>query len=160
MTGGNGRAVVVGAGPNGLTAAIVLAGAGLDVEVYESAATVGGGARSAELTVPGVVHDVCSAIHPLGVTSPAFVGLQDDLARHGLRWAWPDIDVAHPLDGGHAGLLFRSIDETAEGLGRDGDAWRRTFEGPSRAIAELLDDVCRPPTIPQRHEAWSCQQRI
>jgi phytoene dehydrogenase-like protein len=151
VTRGNGRAVVVGAGPNGLTAAAVLAGAGLAVEVYESAATIGGGARSAELTMPGLVHDVCSAIHPLGVTSPAFTELGDDLARHGLRWAWPDVDLAHPLDGGRAALLHRSIDETVAGLGNDGAAWRRTFAGPSRAIGALLDDVCRPPLHLPRH---------
>ena len=91
-------AVVVGSGPNGLAAAVTLAQAGLSVTVLEAADEIGGGSRSAELTVPGLVHDVCSAIHPFGVVSPFFATLP--LREHGLQWRWPDIDLAHPLDGG------------------------------------------------------------
>src|SRR5437763_9333875 len=89
-------AIVVGAGPNGLTAAIVLARAGLRVTLYEAAAEVGGGARSAELTLPGFVHDVCSAVHPMAVISPVFKSFP--LAEHGLEWITPPVAVAHPLD--------------------------------------------------------------
>ena len=108
-------AVVVGGGPNGLAAALTLAREGVDVTVLEASETVGGGARSGELTVPGVIHDHCSAFHPLGVGSPFWA--QIGLERYGLTWRWPEIDCAHPLDSGDAGLLFRSIEETAAGLG-------------------------------------------
>src|SRR5918995_1865568 len=91
-------AIVVGAGPNGLAAAITLARAGRSVLVLEAESTVGGGTRSAELTLPGFVHDICSAVHPLGVGSPFFQSLA--LERHGLRWIEPEIALAHPIDGG------------------------------------------------------------
>ena len=97
-------AIVVGAGPNGLVAAITLAAAGWDVEVLEAASAPGGGTRSAELITPGVVHDVCSAIHPLGLASPAMRALP--LADHGLRWVHPEVELAHPLDDGRAALLW------------------------------------------------------
>src|SRR5215475_11668133 len=116
-------AIVVGAGPNGLAAAIVLARAGLSVRVLEAADTVGGGARSAELTLPGFRHDVCSAIHPLAVGSPFLRGLP--LAEHGLELIHPALPLAHPLDGGDAVALHRSLDETAAGLAEDADAYRR-----------------------------------
>ena len=90
--------VVIGSGPNGLAAAITCARAGLDVLLVEAAGTVGGGSRSAALTLPGYVHDVCSAIHPLAVVSPFFRNVP--LADHGLEWAFPDVPLAHPLDGG------------------------------------------------------------
>src|SRR4029079_8284421 len=115
-------AVVVGAGPNGLTAAVFLARAGRKVVVFEANATPRGGCRSAELTAPGFVHDVCSSVHPTGVASPAFAQLP--LANHGVAWAHPEIALAHPLDGDRAGLLYRSLDETAQGLGPDADAYR------------------------------------
>src|SRR6185312_16041098 len=99
-------AIVVGAGPNGLAAAIVLAQAGLSVRVIEAADAVGGGVRSAELTLPGYVHDVCSAIHPLGVASPFFRKLP--LADHGLEWIEPPAALAHPFDDGSAALIVRS----------------------------------------------------
>lgn len=115
-------AVVVGAGPNGLAAAIVLAGAGLEVEVYEAAPTVGGGTRTAETTLAGFRHDVCSAAHPMGLASPFFRAF--DLAAHGVEMLSPAVSYAHPLDGGHAGLAWRDMDRTADGLGQDGPAWR------------------------------------
>jgi phytoene dehydrogenase-like protein len=115
-------AVVVGSGPNGLAAALVMAGAGLSVEVFEAADTVGGGARTAELTLPGFRHDVCSAAHPMGVASPFFRAF--DLASHGVELRAPEISYAHPLGGGRAGLAWRDIERTADGLGVDGKAWR------------------------------------
>lgn len=135
-------AVVVGGGPNGLAAALHLARAGVDVTVVEAADTVGGGARSGELTVPGVIHDHCSAFHPLGVGSPfwAEVGLE----RYGLTWRWPEIDCAHPLDSGDAGLLHQSIDITAAGLGADGTRWRRLFGDLARHFDDLGEDLLRP----------------
>jgi phytoene dehydrogenase-like protein len=116
-------AVIVGAGPNGLVAAARLAEAGRSVLVVEAKATIGGGTRSSELTLPGFVHDVCSAIHPLGASSPAFADL--DLAAHGLRWCYPEVDLAHPLEGGRAGVVMRDVARTAAGLGADGAAWIR-----------------------------------
>lgn len=115
-------AVVVGAGPNGLAAAIVLAGAGLEVEVYEATPTIGGGTRTAELTLPGFRHDVCSAAHPMGLASPFFRAF--DLAAHGVRMLCPAVSYAHPLDEGRAGLAWRDLDRTVDGLGQDGPAWR------------------------------------
>ncbi|MGN6300639.1 MAG: phytoene desaturase family protein, partial [Angustibacter sp.] len=115
-------AVVVGAGPNGLAAAVVLAAAGLQVEVLEAAPTVGGGARTAELTLPGFRHDVCSAVHPLAVASPFLRAL--DLGRRGVEMLQPEVAYAQPLDGGRAGLAWRDLARTADGLGADGDAWR------------------------------------
>src|SRR5205807_4412695 len=114
-------AVVVGAGPNGLAAAIEIARAGHAVLVQEAKDTIGGGCRSAELTLPGFVHDVCSAIHPLALASPFFRTLP--LGEHGLEWIQPPLALAHPLDDGTAIVLSRSLDETARGLGSDGRAW-------------------------------------
>ena len=117
--------VVVGSGPNGLAAALTLAAAGHRGVVLEAADTPGGGTRSEELTLPGVIHDVCSAVHPFGIASPFF-------ATHelpGLDWAHPEIPLAHPLDDGTAGVLHRSLPATIDGLGADGRAWQRTV-GP------------------------------
>ena len=115
-------AVVVGSGPNGLAAAITLAREGRSVRVLEAADTVGGGVRSAELTLPGFVHDVCAAIHPLAAASPCFSELP--LAEHGLSLVHPPAPLAHPLDDGTAVILERSVEATAAGLGQDGEAYR------------------------------------
>jgi len=143
-------AVVVGAGPNGLAAAIELARAGLAVRILEASETAGGGTRSAELTLPGFVHDVCSTAHPLGIASPFFRSL--DLGRRGLSWVHPEAPMAHMLAPDRAVVLERSVDETANGLGRDGEAWRRLF-GPlvsdvDRLLPSLLGPVVRPPRHP------------
>src|SRR2546423_3302331 len=114
--------VVVGSGPNGLAAAVTLARAGCRVTVLEAEAEIGGGVRSAALTQPGFIHDVCSAIHPLGVGSPFFKSLP--LADHGLEWIQPPAPLAHPLDDGSAVMLERALDVTAAGLGADERAWR------------------------------------
>src|SRR5919201_813830 len=116
-------AVVVGSGPNGLAAAITLAQAGCSVALYEAAETIGGGMRSAELTLPGFLHDVCSATHPLGKASPFFASL--DLEAQGLEWIEPPIQLAHPLDDGSAALVTRGLNETARSLGGDARAYRR-----------------------------------
>jgi phytoene dehydrogenase-like protein len=110
-------AIVVGSGPNGLSAAITLAREGLSVVIVEAKGTIGGGARSAELTLPGFLHDVCSAIHPLGIGSPFFRSLP--LAEHGLKWIHPDVPLAHPFDDGQAAVLERSVIDTAETLLED-----------------------------------------
>jgi phytoene dehydrogenase-like protein len=117
-------AVVVGAGPNGLAAAIELARRGKRVTILEAQDTIGGGSRSAELTLPGFIHDVCSAIHPLAAASPFFATLP--LARHGLEWIHPGVPLAHPFDDGTAVVVDRSVERTAAGLGADGGAWGRT----------------------------------
>ena len=134
-------AVVVGAGPNGLAAAITLARQGLAVTGLEGHDEIGGGTRTEELTVPGVLHDVCSAVHPMAAGSPFLQSLPLD--RHGLEWCWPEVDCAHPLDDGSAGVLLRDIDATARGLGADGGAWKRLF-GVSKGFGPLMDDLFRP----------------
>src|SRR5919108_4533221 len=115
-------AIVVGAGPNGLAAAIVIAETGRKVVVFESADTIGGGCRSAELTLPGFLHDTCSAVHPFAVVSPFFRSLP--LAAHGLEWIEPPVMLAHPFDDGGCAVIYRSIDRTAVRLGRDAAAYR------------------------------------
>ena len=139
-------AIVVGAGPNGLAAAIVLAQAGLSVRVLEAADTVGGGVRSAELTLPGFVHDVCSAIHPLGVASPFFRTLP--LAEHGVEWIDPPAALAHPFEDGTAALLERTPEASVLALGDDGSRWRRLFAPLVRDAEPLLDDVLAPLHLP------------
>src|SRR5246127_3369153 len=119
-------AVVVGSGPNGLAAAITLARVGLSVRVLEANATIGGGARSAELTLPGFVHDVCSAVHPLAAGSPFFKTLP--LERFGLKWIQPEIPLAHPLDDGSVACLHQDIDVTAKQLRSDSRAYRRLMQ--------------------------------
>lgn len=129
------RAVVVGSGPNGLAAAITLAAEGLEVLVLEAADRLGGGTRSGELTLPGLIHDECSAAHPLAVENP--FSRRFDLSEHGLRWRWPEIQYSHPLERGRGGAAFRSLEETAAGLGRDGKRWRSVF----KPLAERFDDI-------------------
>ena len=135
-------AVVVGAGPNGLAAAVTLAGAGASVLLLEGAETVGGGARTAELTLPGFRHDVCSAIHPLAVGSPFFRSLS--LREHGLEWVQPPAALAHPLDDGRALLVKQSIEATVAGLGADGPAWKALFAPLARDWDALSGDLLRP----------------
>lgn len=118
-------ASIIGSGPNGLAAAIRLAEQGKRVVVYEANSTIGGGSRSAELTLPGFLHDTCSAIHPLGIGSPYFKTLP--LAKYGLRWIQPSAPLAHVWDDGTAVMLEQDIATTARGLGRDGARWSRMF---------------------------------
>jgi phytoene dehydrogenase-like protein len=143
-------AVVVGAGPNGLAAAVTLARAGVEVEVYEAGDTVGGGCRTAELTLPGYLHDVCAGAHPMALASPFFRAF--DLAAHGVELLTPEVSYAHPLDGGVAGLAWRDLDRTVAGLGRDGAAWRRMFEPLVRnwedIVALAMSDTRHPPLNP------------
>ncbi|HEX2572709.1 MAG TPA: NAD(P)/FAD-dependent oxidoreductase [Polyangia bacterium] len=143
------EAIVVGAGPNGLAAAIVLARAGRSVLLVEARDTLGGGARSAELTVPGYVHAVCSAIHPLAVVSPFFRSLP--LAEHGLTWCHPETPLAHPLDDGTAAALERSLDETASGLGEDGAAYRRLYAPLVARADDLFAEMLGPLPLLPRH---------
>lgn len=133
---------IVGSGPNGLACAAVLARAGLDVTVYEAASTIGGGTRSMDLTGQGLISDVCSAVHPMAIASPVFLGL--GLDRHGLEWCHPEVDLAHPLDGGRAGVMVRDIEATAAGLGVDGRAWSKLFGPSARAFPELNEDLTQP----------------
>lgn len=142
-------AIVVGSGPNGLAAAARLARAGVDVTVLEAADTIGGGTRSSEMIVPGLLHDHCSAFHPLVAASPFLSGL--DLESYGLRLLQPEVDCAHPLDGGTAGVLYRSVDRTAEALGADGDRWRRVFEPLVARFDGLLADATQPVLRIPRH---------
>ncbi len=142
-------AVVVGSGPNGLAAAIRLAHAGLDVAVLEAHARPGGGTRTSELTLPGVLHDDCAAFHPTGVASPYLAAL--DLGRHGLRWLWPDVDLAHPLDDGRAGLAARDLSITDGSLGEDAARWRRLFAAPVRNFDDLIGEVLQPVAHLPRH---------
>jgi phytoene dehydrogenase-like protein len=142
-------AVVVGSGPNGLAAAVHLARSGVDVQVLEAADLIGGGARSAELTLPGLVHDECSAFHPMGAGSPYLQAL--GLDRYGLTWRWPEIDCAHPLDDGDAGLLHRSVEGTADGLGVDGPRWRRLVGDLAVNFDDLAADLMRPIARVPRH---------
>jgi phytoene dehydrogenase-like protein len=143
------EAIVVGSGPNGLACAVELARSGVAVTVLEAADRIGGGTRTSELTVPGLLHDECSATHPMAAGSPFLNSL--DLSRHGLEWRWPEIDLAHPLDDGSAGVMVRSIDETARGLGEDGAAWRRVFGSSSAHFEALLEDMLAPIVHFPRH---------
>ncbi|OBI90191.1 phytoene desaturase family protein [Mycobacterium asiaticum] len=143
------RAVVVGAGPNGLAAAIHLARQGIEVQVLEAQDAIGGGARSGELTVPGVIHDHCSAFHPLGVGSPFWKEV--DLTSYGLTWKWPEADCAHPLDDGSAGMLYQSVVKTAKGLGADRRRWRAALGGLASGFDDLVEDLLRPVINIPRH---------
>jgi len=143
------EAIVVGSGPNGLVCAAMLARAGIKVTVLEAEQTIGGGTRSSELTLPGLLHDDCSAVHVMAVGAPSLNEL--GLERHGLQWCWAEVDLAHPLDGGGAAVMVRSIADTAAGLGADGRTWERVFSSPSRGFAALSEDIMRPILHMPRH---------
>jgi phytoene dehydrogenase-like protein len=143
--------IVIGAGPNGLAAAIVLAQAGCRVTVVERAHRIGGSLSSAELTLPGFTHDICSSVFPLGIGSPFFRSLP--LAAHGLEWIQPDAPLAHPLDAGRAAVLERSLDETAAALGRDGPAWSNLMIPLAQRWDELADDLLAPLRWPKHPAA-------
>lgn len=144
-------AVVVGSGPNGLAAAIRLAHAGLNVTVVEASDRPGGGARTSERTLPGLLHDDCAAAHPTGVASPYFTSLR--LERHGLRWRWPDVDLAHPLDDGRAGVATRDLRASAASLGADESRWLMLFGATVRDFDDLAEEVLRPVVHLPRHPA-------
>lgn len=139
-------AVIVGAGPNGLAAAITLAREGLSVLVVESGDTIGGGARSAELTLPGFVHDICSTIHPMGLASPFFRELQ--LEQYGLGWAHPDAPLAHPFDDGTAAILERSTQATAQTLGEDAEAYLKLMDPLVADAGKIIKDILGPFPFP------------
>jgi phytoene dehydrogenase-like protein len=140
-------AVVVGSGPNGLAAAITLAREGCRVVVFEANETLGGGARSAELTLPGFTHDLCSAVYPLAVGSPFFRTLP--LQEHGLRWVHPPAPLAHPLDDGTAVVLERSVEETARGLGEDAARYRKVFAPLVGDWEALTPELLAPAHLPR-----------
>lgn len=142
-------AVIVGSGPNGLAAAITLARAGRKVLVLEAKETIGGGTRTAEITLPGFRHDICSAVHPLGIGSAFFRSLP--LADFGLEWIQPPAALAHPLDDGRAALLSCSLEESAASLGVDRHAYERLFTPLVDSWQAILDDVLGPLPIPPKH---------
>jgi phytoene dehydrogenase-like protein len=142
-------AVVVGSGPNGLAAAITLARAGHKVLILEGHETIGGSARTAELTLPGFKHDVCSAIHPMARVSPFFQTLP--LAEHGLIWKESPYPITHPLDDGSAAVLELSVDQTAARLGDDGDAYHHLMQPFAGNAAGLFDEILRPLNLIPRH---------
>ncbi len=139
---------MIGSGPNGLAAAIVLAQAGLQVDVFESEATPGGAARTMELTLPGFRHDFGSAVYPLGIGSPFFSSLP--LADHGLEWIYSPAPLAHPLDDGTAVVLEHNLDEAASALGADGKAWRNLLQPFVERWDEFAPEVLKPiPMLPK-----------
>ena len=140
-------AIVVGAGPNGLAAAITLARAGRKVLVREAAPTVGGGTRSAELTLPGYIHDVCSAIHPLGLASPFFRSLPLD--QFGLEWIHPTFPLAHPLDDGTAMVLDRSLERTGDSLGGDSQTYQRLMRPLVADWEKIMHEFLGPLRLPR-----------
>jgi phytoene dehydrogenase-like protein len=135
-------AVVVGSGPNGLAAAVTLAKAGVEVTVLEAAPRIGGGTRSSELTIPGLLHDECSGFHPLSLDTPfsQLAGLE----QYGLEWAWPEVQYAHPIGGEAGGAAVRSVDETADGLRGDERAWRSVFGPLVPRFGDIADDFLGP----------------
>ena len=139
---GDNNAVVVGSGPNGLAAAITLARAGISVVVLEANPDIGGGTRSAELTLPGFLHDVCSSIFPFGAGSPFF--RQVPLHLHGLDWIQPGLPLAHPFDGGEAAVLDRSLEATGGGLAEDGPAYLRLMKPLVQRWEELAEEFLQP----------------
>jgi phytoene dehydrogenase-like protein len=141
------EAIVVGSGPNGLVAAVRLGMEGYRVRVVEARATIGGGARTEEVTLPGYRHDICSAIHPMAIVSPAFRTLSICLDPD--EWAWSPFELAHPFDDGTAATLSRSVEETATRMGEDGPQWLRAFVPFVRHADELFEDVLRPIRLPR-----------
>ncbi|WP_418059639.1 phytoene desaturase family protein [Pimelobacter simplex] len=140
-------ALVIGSGPNGLAAALTLARAGVAVTVLEAQDEIGGGTRTVQPFGEGILVDHCAAFHPMALQSPVLAGLD----AHGLQWAWPEIDAAHPLDDGPAALLHRSVAETAAGLGADGRRWRMLFDGPSKRYPTYAGDILGPVVHVPRH---------
>ncbi len=139
--------VIIGSGPNGLAAGIDLVQKGLQVLIVEAAATVGGGTRTAELTLPGFHHDVCSAVHPMGFASPFLKKLP--LEKFGLEWIFPEASVAHPLDNEQAVLLTKSIEETAANLGVDSKKFKKLISPFAERAEDLLDDALGPLSFPK-----------
>ena len=142
-------AIVVGSGPNGLAAAARLARAGVDVTVLEASDTIGGGVRSGEMIVPGLLHDHCSAVHPIAAGSPLLRELA--LTDPGITWCQPEVDCAHPLDDGTAGVYYRSVAETERALGEDGRRWRRMFQPMAEHFDDLFADASQPILRVPRH---------
>jgi phytoene dehydrogenase-like protein len=143
------RAVVVGSGPNGLAAAIVLAQAGLHVEIFEAEVVPGGGARTLELTLPGFQHDFGSAVHPMALGSPFFSSLP--LGNYGLEWIHSPAPLAHPLDDGTAVMLEHNLDDAAQALGEDGTAWKRLMQPYVENWIEFAPEILRPIQVIPRH---------
>ncbi|MGH2606353.1 MAG: phytoene desaturase family protein, partial [Anaerolineales bacterium] len=141
--------LIIGSGPNGLAAAIELARHGLSVLVIEGEATIGGGTRTQEITLPGFKHDICSAIHPLSLASPFLRTLP--LQEHGLEWVHPEIPLAHPLENGEAVTIERSLPETASRLGADSRAYLRMMAPMVDRWEDLMEDFLGPFPIPPRH---------
>src|SRR5690625_4131764 len=139
-------AIIVGSGPNGLAAALTLAADGVDVTVLEASDSIGGGTRSGEMTLPGLLHDECSGFHPLAVDT-AF-SRRFDLESHGLTWAWPEVQYSHPLDGdraeGRGAAVWRSVDRTAAGLGDDDESYRRMFGPLTQRFPEIVGEFLQP----------------
>jgi phytoene dehydrogenase-like protein len=143
------KACVIGAGPNGLAAAIILAQAGLQVDVLEAESTPGGAARTLELTLPGFRHDFGSAVYPLGAGSPFFSSLP--LIEHGLEWIHSPAALAHPLDDGTAVMLERDLDQTRDSLGIDGSAWDKLMRPFVEHWTEFAPEILRPVSFVPRH---------
>ena len=140
-------AVIIGSGPNGLAAAVHLARNGWKTLVLEAADTPGGGTRTKEITLPGFRHDICSAVHPMGVASPFFQSL--DLEANGVRWIHPQTPLAHPLEDGRAAVLHRDLEETARGLGDDGVRYRNVFAPLVKNFPSLVGDALAPLKLPK-----------
>jgi phytoene dehydrogenase-like protein len=145
--------VVIGSGPNGLSAAIVAVQRRLSTLVVEANDTIGGGLRSAELTLPGFVHDVCASVHPMGISSPFFRSLP--LGHHGFEWIVPGAAAAHPLDSGDATILWNDVERTAAGLGADAGRWKRGIGAVARDWPILEPDVLAPIGIPRNPLAFT-----
>lgn len=143
------QAVVVGSGPNGLAAAVTLAAGGVDVTVLEASDSIGGGTRSGEATLPGLLHDECSGFHPLARNTP--FSRQFDLQSHGLQWALPDVQYSHPLDHGHGAAVWQSVDKTAAGLGIDGASYQRIFGSLDARFEAILGEFLQPMVHLPRH---------